>query len=281
MLTYLGNTPILNASYLGNINIPENNINITNPLDIVRDGLLFAFDWTSFNGNGTLTDRSINNRNATYSGSLSVSSSALYFDGKSAIFFQSGSYYKPWQWTVQSYGDYYPYTSSAGVNAPTGAVSYAWNQIATAITSPLQTDATWNFIIQVSGSSNYLWWQAAKIGAVDPQKNIITGSLTNVSLTATGTQKISGSNTGSEIRTYYNDSELPKWYFDALPTRNFNNEPSQSFGVYSYNDGTIVDYYWNALSGSVKYILYYDRPLTPSEITQNNTFFKSNGPIPY
>lgn len=280
MLTYLGNTPILNATYLGSTNIPENNINHINQLDIVRNGLLFAFDWTSFNENGTLTDRSINNRNATYSGSLSVSSSALYFDGKSAVFFQTGSYYKPWEWTVQSYGDYYPYTSSAGVNAPTGALSYGWNQIATAISTPLQTDATWNFIIQVSGSSNYLWWQTARIGAVDPQKNIITGSLNNVSLAATGTQRIISNNTGSEIRTYYNNSELPKSYFDSLPTRNFSNEPNQYFGVYSFNDG-VIDYYWNALSGSMKYILYYDRPLSPAEITQNNNFFKLNEPIRY
>jgi hypothetical protein len=43
--------------------------------------------------------------------------------------------------------------------------------------------------------------------------------------------------------------------------------------------GPTLNFFSNFLSGSAKYILGYNRPLTQLEIQQNNTFFTLGKPI--
>jgi hypothetical protein len=78
--------------------------------------------------------------------------------------------------------------------------------------------------------------------------------------------------------------------FNVVPGRGFNGNGGfpgaasssslQYFGgpqiTTSTPFGPIV---WNALSGSIQYILYYNRDLTEAEIEQNNKFYYCNNPI--
>jgi hypothetical protein len=74
-------------------------------IDIVRDGLVYAFDWTSYNADGTLTDKSGNGYNANWYGNLTTSSNALQFDGTSSYIefdIDANSMYQTWKWTVDT-----------------------------------------------------------------------------------------------------------------------------------------------------------------------------------
>jgi len=250
------------------------------PIDIVRDGLVFAFDWTSFNGDGTLTDRSVNNYDATYSGSLTVSNSNLQFDGTSSYIsfdINANAMYNSWKWTVDTYGvindidtvtqygQFIAYNGTSGVPPWSFAVQtsgsttpdlIAYNSLVTTKDAPITASLTiphqWTSIGRQSSNAIY------------PILSEVTLSL--------DTNLLSGSGTG----------------YNPFQGRSFNGNGTlittsslQYFGgpEFTYNSpfGPIT---FNVLSGSIKYITYYNRDLTDTEITQNNEFYLSGNPIP-
>ena len=288
MALYLGNK-LMSEEYLGSINVSlEFKFP---PIDIVRDGLLYAFDWTSFNGDGTLTDRSSNGYNATYSGSLTVSGSNLQFDGVTSYIQMSDNAksgaYNSWQWTIDTYGSLYPQTITTGSDygriiagnlGPTaGTPSASWGYPTTNI------QPYWQFGLYKSGSNSpelTMW------NALTNARNTVTSSLNSSQFTYLGVS----SSAGSTISTYYNTDNLPTTKsnntiirsFDAGRTNQFNLTSSiQTFG------GPRIDYSSPfgridvlPLSASIKYITYYDRTLTDIELAQNNEFYLTGNPIP-
>ena len=282
MPLYLGNK-LMSEEYLGSTDVSlEFKFP---PIDIVRDGLVFAFDWTSFNGDGTLTDRSVNNYDATYSGSLTVSNSNLQFDGTSSYIsfnINANAMYNSWEWTVDTYGV---------INDIDTVTQYG--QFIAYNSTPLNTVPAWSFGIQTSGSTTAdLRFLNALVTTKDAP---ITASLTIPhQFTSIGRQ---GSNTLypilSEV-TLSMDTNILSGSgtgYNPFIGRSFNGQNTipgvettgslQYFGgpEFTYNSpfGPIT---FNVLSGSIKYIAYYNRDLTDTEITQNNEFYLSGNPIP-
>jgi hypothetical protein len=262
-------------------------------LDIVRSGLLYAFDWTSFNGDGTLTDRSSNAFNATYSGSLTVSASSLQFDGVTSYIqmadsAKSGAYHS-WEWTVDTFGSLYtqPFTTSsyngniiAGNLGPKGGTpSGSWNY-------PFVTaQPYWQFGLYQSGSNSP---QLTMYNDLTNQRNSVTASLNSSQFTYLGVSGSGGS--GSTISTYYNTQQLPTTKSNLLVTRVFDigntNEFNLTSSIQTFG-GPRVNYTspfgeidFLPLSGSIKYIAYYNRPLTQAELNQNNQFYLTGNAIP-
>lgn len=249
--------------------------------DIVRDGLIMAFDWTSFNQNGTLTDKSGNGYNANWSGSLTTSSNALEFDGTSsyiAFDINANSMYNSWKWTIDTYG-----IINDVDNASTFGSLIAYNF----------TDGStpaWSFAIQTSGSTtpdlitynNLVVTKDAPIITsltlphqftyIGREKNLFGSPESEISLSM-DTNHLSGSGSGRNIvltRSFNGTQESPGTSSFSL----------QKFGgpglTYESPFGPIT---WNALSGSIQYILYYNRDLTQAEVEQNNKFYYCNNPI--
>ena len=260
------------------------------PIDIVRDGLLYAFDWTSFNGDGTLTDRSSNGYNATYSGSLTVSNSNLQFDGTSSYIQMSDNAksgaYNSWQWTIDTYGSLYPQTITTGSDygriiaanlGPDGGIEANWDY-------PLIDDTPWwQFGLFKSGSNapELTMWNE-----LTNARNTVTASLNSSQFTYLGVS----SSAGSTISTWYDANQLPTTKFNGTIIRTFDisltnqynlTSSIQTFGGPRVNETTPfgrID--WLPLSASIKYIAYYNRPLTNTELAQNNEFYLSGNPIP-
>jgi hypothetical protein len=260
-------------------------------IDIVRSGLLYAFDWTSFNGDGTLTDRSSNGFNATYSGSLTVSASSLQFDGVTSYIqmadsAKSGAYHS-WEWTVDTFGSLYtqPFTTSSyngniivgNLSPKAGTPSGRW------IYPSPAPQPYWQFGLYQSGSNSP---QLTMWNDLTNQRNNVTASLNSSQFTYSGVS----SSAGSTISTYYNTQQLPTTKlnvsiaraFDIAYTNEYNITSSiQTFGgpgtIYNSPFGRID---FLPLSGSIKYIAYYNRPLTQTELNQNNQFYLTGNAIP-
>jgi hypothetical protein len=77
---------------------------------------------------------------------------------------------------------------------------------------------------------------------------------------------------------------------NTVPGRAFNGNGSfpgaASSSSLQYFGGPQINYrtpfgpiVWNSLSGSIQYILYYNRDLTKAELEQNNKFYLRNNPI--
>jgi hypothetical protein len=241
-----------------------------------------AFDWTSYNADGTLTDKSGNGYNANWYGNLTNSSSALQFDGTSsyiAFDIDANQMYQSWKWTVDTYGiindvdNVSPYGQAIAYNNTDGGTS-----------SP-----EWLFNTQTSGSTtpNLSTWNAL----VNTKNTPITASLTLPhQFTYIGRQ--SGSANYSEVTLSMDTNPLSGsgQGFNVVPGRGFNGNGGfpgaasssslQYFGgpqiTTSTPFGPII---WNPLSGSIQYILYYNRDLTQAEIQQNNTFYLCNKTI--
>ena len=143
---------------------------------------------------------------------------------------------------------------------------------------------SWRWIIDPSGSTtlpNNLVWQS---NLVTTTNNVITSSITNTTLTATGTEIYNPAyftGTGSLINEYFNNDLLPNAGINSIPFRDFNWAANDmTFGKYDiYIGPSPIVIEWEALTADVKYILYYNRPLTAAEIKQNIEFFECNNPI--
>jgi hypothetical protein len=266
MSVYLGNIEIQNETYLGNINIPENNINVVPPADIVRGGLLYAYDWTSFQSgsiSGSMIDRSSNARIGTWY-NVETSSNHLQLNGSSSYIDlnPNSSSLLPWDFTAQWWGSILPSGSYNGTTYP--------------LTTMFLGGSSWSWVQDISGSITSIKFLRATF--VNVATNPITGSFISQSFAFTGTTANPpvGPFTGSIIREWYNNQLLPVSGSHNNPTQTFNNAPyAQQFGK-GYSGFSVS----NFLSGSAKYIVAYNRPLTQTEIQQNNTFFTLGEPIP-
>jgi len=268
-----------NLQLLGPI-IPDT---LYRPLDIVRDGLVFAFDWTSFNSNGTLTDKSENNFGANWYGNLTKASNALQFDGTSSYIefnIDANEMYQSWKWTVDTYGV---------INDIDNTTEYG-RLIAYNNTNGATTFPEWQFSIQTSGSTtpDLISWNALITTKDAPITASLTlphqftyigrqsgsGGLSEVTLSM-DTNPLSGSGTGTNIvpgRTFNGNGSFP----GAASSSSL-----QYFGgpEITYTPPFGAPFVSNPLSGSIQYILYYNRDLTQAELEQNNKFYLVNNPI--
>jgi len=250
--------------------------------DIVRDGLIMAFDWTSYNADGTLTDKSGNGYNANWYGNLTNSSSALQFDGTSsyiAFDIDANQMYQSWKWTVDTYG----------IINDVNNISQYGSLIAMNNTDSSTTPPEWSFAIQTSGSTapDLITYNAL----VTTKDAPITASLTLPhQFTYIGRQSASANYSEVTLSMDTNPLSGSGQGFNVIAGRSFNGNSGfpgaatssslQFFGgpqtTYVSPFGPIV---WNPLSGSIQYILYYNRDLTEAEIEQNNKFYYCNNPI--
>jgi hypothetical protein len=255
-------------------------------LDIVRSGLIFAYDWTSFNSGGTLTDKSGNNYSGSWYGNLITSSKALQFDGTSSYIefdTNANTMYQSWKWTIDTYGTIYDIDNSS----PQGRLIAFNGTSGSLVNAPV-----WSFSIQTSGSGtpDLIAYHAL----ITTKDTPITASLASPhQFSYIGRQ--SGSANYSEVTMSIDSSPLSGsgGGTNTQPGRAFNgngvtsgggaitSSSVQLFGgperIYTSPFGPIT---WNALSGSIKYILYYNRDLTEAELQQNNSFYLTNQPIP-
>ena len=253
-------------------------------IDIVRSGLVYAFDWTSFRGDGTLNDKSVNGYDATYFGNLTTSSNALQFDGTSsyiAFDINANTMYQSWKWTVDTYGTIHDISDSFA-----NGQLIAYNN-----TNPTPNFPEWAFLVQTSGSGNNdlaAWNQL-----VNTFDSPVTASL-SVPHQWTYLGRESGSGVSAiSLSVDTNPLTLATGTgFNPWPSRAFNGNGVGLPGAISsaslqFFGGPEITYtspfgpiQWDALSGSIKYILYYNRDLSDAELIQNNTFFTLGAPIP-
>ena len=252
--------------------------------DIVRDGLVFAFDYTSYRVGGTLEDKSGNGYSASYYGNLITSSNALQFDGTSSYIefnTNANSMYQSWKYTIDTYGkindvnNISEYGQLIAFNGSSGS----------AVNNPV-----WSFSMQTSGSTTP---DLRAVNALVFTKDCpITASLTLPhQFTYIGRQSASANYSEVTLSMDTNPLSGSGQGFNVVPGRAFNGNGQfpgaitsssvQLFGgperTYSSPFGPIT---WNPLSGSIEYILYYNRDLTQAEIEQNNTFYLIGLPIP-
>jgi len=236
-------------------------------LDIVRNGLIFAYDTYGYtNGSNVLVDKSGYGRNASITGSLNiVSGVAMQFTGDRSTWLQlpsqtSPEIYPAWQWTTQT-----------NLSIPDTLPSSSFMSMA-------RGGGSWRWCIDPSGSTtlpNTLRWLS---NLADTSTNVITSSITNTTLTATGTEiypPIIFNATGSLVKEYFNNDLLPISGTNDIFLRNFNYGASDmTFGKYENVSIGPVSIDFEALTANVRYILYYNRPLTSAEIEQNVEFFQ-------
>lgn len=266
MPLHLGNIQIQNGTYLGNTNIPENNIFLVPPPDIVRNGLLYAYDWTSFQSgsiSGSMIDRSSNTRIGTWY-NVETSSNHLQFNGSSSYIDlnPNTSSLLPWDFSAQWWGSVLPSGSYNGTTYPR--------------TTMFVAPAIWSWVQGTSGSIPNI--EFLRGAFVEVATNPITGSFISQSFAFTGTS----TGTATTIREWYNNELLPISGTHGNAFQAFDRPPGiQNFGSgYLRSFGPTLNFFSNFLSGSAKYILAYNRPLTQPEIEQNNTFFTLGKPIP-
>ena len=249
--------------------------------DIVRDGLVYAFDWTSYNADGTLTDKSGNGYNANWYGNFTTSSNALQFDGTSSYIefdIDANSMYQSWKWTIDTYGT---------INDVNNTTQYG---SIIAINNTGGSDIPeWSFVLQTSGSSvpDLSTWNAL----VNTKDAPITASLTLPhQFTYIGRQSASANLSEVTLSMDTNTLSGSGQGVNIIPGRAFNGNggfpgaaSSSSLQYFGGPQTTYVSPFgpitWNALSGSIQYILYYNRDLTQAEIEQNNNFYLCNNPI--
>jgi hypothetical protein len=257
----------------------------TAALDIVRDGLVYAFDWTSFRGDGTLNDKSANAYDANYFGNLITSSNALQFDGTSSYIefdTDANADYQSWKWTIDTYGT---------INDVDNISQYGQLIAFNGSPSNLVNAPVWSFSMQTSGSTtpDLIAYHAL----VTTKDTPITASLTTPhQFTYIGRQ--SGSGGLSEVTMSIDTNPLSgsgSGLNDRI-ARAFNGNgitfgegaaTSSSIQLFGGPERTYISpfgpFTWNALSGSMKYILYYNRDLSDAELQQNNLFYLAGNPI--
>jgi hypothetical protein len=279
--------------------------------DIVRDGLIVAYDWTSYNTNGTLSDRSSNGIPATYYGNLVTSSNALQFDGTSSFFILPTASFNPlansWSWTIDTYGDLV-YVANTETASSGPAVGWVSNIIAANYGNDLQN-------ISLSGSTDTPVWSWGIVSAT-------TGSSSDTNFRLRGWNQLTttveydytasgaGFNQYSYLGQYRSQSVNPT--DTSFVTQSVNSDylinqngsgtnttvwrtykaSGEIFGPYDNGQlvfggpwadrtyGSVARFRWNPISGSFKYIAYYNRPLSEAELATNNCFYQTGLPIP-
>jgi hypothetical protein len=277
--------------------------------DIVRDGLIMAYDWTSFNSNGTLTDRSSNGITANWYGNLTTSSNALQFDGTSSFITFPIASVNPlvnqWNWTIDTYADLV-YVDNQNTE-PTGG--WVMNVIAGNYGNNLTIGATssveppvWSWGIyssSVSQSSDNNFMLRVNGQLITDNAYNVTASLSTFNQYSylgkeINTASIFGG-TGSFTTQSFNSDYVLNQQGDGLQnlfyrsftgngqTTTYNTNGQLTFGGpfarRDYRPAVNAFFKWNHISGSVQYILYYNRPLSEAELEQNNKFYLCNNPI--
>ena len=147
----------------------------------------------------------------------------------------------------------------------------------------------WSFVIQTSGSTtpDLSTWNAL----VNTKDAPITASLTLPhQFTYVGRQSASANYSEVTLSMDANPLSGSGAGTQTVPGRSFNGNSAfpgaASSSSLQYFGGPEVNYSspfglitWNPLSGSIQYILYYNRDLTDAEIRQNNRFYLLNRPI--
>ena len=281
--------------------------------DIVRDGLIMAYDWTSFNQDGTLTDRSSNGITANWYGNLITSSNALQFDGTSSFITFPTASVNPltnqWNWTIDTYSDLVYVDNQATI--PSGTLGPGWlmNVIAANYGNDLPIGATsstdvpvWSWGIyssSVSQSSDNNFMLRVNGQLVTDNAYNVTASLATFNQYSylgkeINTASIFGG-TGSFTTQSFNSDYVVNQQGDGLQnifyrsftsngeTTTYNTNGQLVFGgpfaSRTYGGSIQATFRWNPISGSVQYILYYNRPLSEAELEQNNKFYLCNNPI--
>jgi hypothetical protein len=278
--------------------------------DIVRDGLIMAYDWTSFNSNGTLTDRSSNGITANWYGNLTTSSNALQFDGTSSfITFPTASVNplaQTWEWTVDTYADlvyvdnniteptggwvsniiaanygnnltigstssldlpvwsWGIYSASVGISSDTNFMLRSWNQ--------LVRTTEYNYTASAATYNQYSYLGQYQSQSANPNNT----SFVTQSVNANYLLNQSGSGLNTVIWRGFNaNGNIISPPFDTNGQLVFGGP----LAFKDYRPSVPAYFKFNHISGSVQYILYYDRPLSEAELEQNNKFYLCNNPI--
>jgi hypothetical protein len=266
-----------------------------------------AYDWTSFNSNGTLTDRSSNGITANWYGNLITSSNALQFDGTSSfITFPTASVNSlanQWNWTIDTYADLV-YVDNQNTE-PTGG--WVMNVIAgnygdgftigsTHLDTPVWSWGMYSSSVSQSSDNNFRLRVNGQL-IVDNAYNITASLATYNQYSYLGkeinTASIFGG-TGSFTTQSFNSEYVVNQQGDGLQnlfyrsftangqTTTYNTNGQLVFGgpLATRTYSSIPAFFkWNPISGSVQYILYYNRPLSEAELEQNNKFYLCNNPI--
>ena len=278
--------------------------------DIVRDGLIMAYDWTSFNSDGTLTDKSGNNITANWYGNLTTSSNALQFDGTSSfITFPTASanpLTNQCNWTIDTYADLV-YVDNQNTE-PTGA-TWVMNVIAANYGNDLTIGSTSSLDVPVwswgmysssvsqSSDNNFRLRVNGQL-IVDNAYNITASLATYNQYSYLGTEANTASifgGTGSFTTQSFNSDYVVNQQGDGIQNIFYRSFTANGEAVTYNTNGQLVfggpkafrDYRpsvpayfkWNHISGGVQYILYYDRPLSEAELEQNYKFYGCNNPI--